>query len=163
MNRILRSLLATVLIMGLARPLPAFASDNMPAAIKFKDIQVLDLKTAAQIALAENPTIAIAQARVEQARQLVNQARSAYWPRLDMAVSGSRVKLSETDYQSQSAMYQSIFGPGYSVEDPQAYYQAGLTASWILFDGFARKFSVAAASYGVRPARPGKYFHCQSR
>ena len=142
-------LTAVLLIWGLAgQPLSALGAESARGTVDLAQIQVLDLATAAKIALAENPSLAAAQARVEQAQEALKQARSAYWPRLDLAASGSRVKLSDTAHDSQLAMYQALYGPGATIDDPEEYYQAGLTASWVLFDGFARKFSVAAASYG---------------
>ena len=138
---------ALILASGLGWHMSVWAADTMPPAINLEEIKVLDLATAAKIALARNPSLAAAQARVEQAREVVSQARSAYWPRLDLDASGSRVELSETDHQSQVALNQAL-GLGSSIDDPEEYYRAGLTASWVLFDGFARKFSVAAATYG---------------
>ncbi len=156
MNRLLCSLLATALVMGVGWPVTTLAGDAMPATIKLEEIQILDLDTAAKIAVSENPSLAVAQARVEQAREAVNQARATYWPRLDLTVSGTRVELSDTDHQSQSAMYQALFGPGYAIDDPQENYRAGLTASWVLFDGFARKFNLAAASYAEQSSAAGR-------
>jgi outer membrane protein len=146
MNRMKCFLLSTFLVvMGLGWPGLASAADSTPGKIDLDTIQVLDLDTAARIAVAENPTLAVAQARVDQAREALNQARSAYWPRLDLTASGTRVELSDTAHQSQSALYQAV---GATVENPQDYYRAGLAASWVLFDGFARNFNVAAATYG---------------
>ena len=44
------------------------------------DVQELDLQTAQEIALADNPSLAAAAERVEQARQRIEQARALYWP-----------------------------------------------------------------------------------
>jgi TolC family type I secretion outer membrane protein len=128
----------------------AWAAESMPGKIDLENVQVLDLATAARIAVADNPTLAVAQARVEQARQALNQARAAYWPRVDLAASGTRLTLSDKDYQTQSTLYGSYYQTYYgkSYDQSQDYYKASLTASWLLFDGFARKFNVAAATYG---------------
>lgn len=146
MNRMVCFLSAIVLtVAGYGWCGSALAAEAGPGKIDLEQIKVLDLATAAKIALAENPTLAVAQARVEQAREAVNQARSAYWPRFDLIASGSRVDLSDSELESQQALYQ-LFGV--TVKDPEDYYRASLTASWVLFDGFARKFNVAAATYG---------------
>ncbi len=148
MNRLGFYLSAIVLaVTGFGWQGPA-AAETMPAKVDLEKIQVLDLATAARIAVAENPSLAVAQSRVEQAREAINQARAAYWPRLDLNASGTRVEMSDTAHQSQAAMYQALYGAGTTIEDPQDYYRAGLAASWVLFDGFARKFNVAAATYG---------------
>lgn len=118
-----------------------------------KQIDVLDLPTAVAIALAENPDLQTARARVLQARQAVEEARSAYWPRLDATASGARVSLSDRDLQTQqqtAAFFNS------SIEDPQEYYSASLSASWLLFDGFARKFNLAGAKYAEQATEAGR-------
>ncbi|MCP4748129.1 MAG: TolC family protein [Desulfobacteraceae bacterium] len=112
-----------------------------------ENITELDLKTAAQIALKKSPTLAAAQARLEQARLAVKQAWAAYWPSLDAKFSGSQVEMSKNDYEYQSALA-GLFGS--SLDNPQMHYEAGLTASWLLFDGFARKFSKLAAEQGEK-------------
>jgi TolC family type I secretion outer membrane protein len=149
MNRMACFLLTMVLsVTGFGWQGPVWA-EPVSARIDLEQVQVLDLATASKIALAENPTLDVAQARLDQAREALNQARAAYWPRLDLSASGTRVELSDTAYQSQSALYRAL---GTTVEDPQDYYRAGLAANWVLFDGFARKFNVAAATYGEQSA-----------
>jgi outer membrane protein len=120
----------------------AMAQDR--TAGRLAQIEVLDLATAARIALAENPSLAAAQARIEQAREIVQQARAAYWPRLDASASASRVDLARNSTQLQT---QRLF-PGLEIDNPQDYYGAGVAASWVLFDGFARQFRLAQARYG---------------
>ncbi len=132
---------------------PASAAEPMPAKIDLAKIQVLDLETATRIATAENPTLAEAQARVVQARQVLNQARAAYWPQVDFNASRTQVDQSNTAYDSQAALYRAF---GQSVTDPQDYYRAGLSAKWLLFDGFARKFNVAAARHSAQSAEAGQ-------
>lgn len=152
-------------VMGIGVHGAARAAEDAPGRIDLQNIQVLDLATAARMAVADNPTLASARARVEQAREALNQARAAYWPRVDLAASGTRVDLSDRDYQSQTAVYQSLAGinqtlglsydePGF--DNPEDYYRAGLTASWVLFNGFARKFNVAAAGYGAQAAEAAR-------
>ena len=107
---------------------------------------VLDLETAVAASLTANPGLDAAMERVRQAKARVNQARATYWPWLDATASGSRVKLSENTYQENLATAR-FFNPAATVEDPQEYYNADLTASWTLFDGFERKFANLAARY----------------
>jgi TolC family type I secretion outer membrane protein len=115
--------------------------------VDWKRISTLDLETAVEIALAGNPGIGAAAARVHQARALVDQARSTYWPRLDANGTGARVTLSDTVHQENLALAR-IYNSNATIDDPEDYYTADLTASWTLFDGFDRKFSNAAARYG---------------
>lgn len=151
MNRTGCLLLAIFLgVMGTGMYGAAWAAETMPGKIDLEKIQVLDLATAAKIAVADNPTLSAARARVEQAREVLNQARSAYWPRVDLTASGTRVTTSDTEFQGQSTFYDVIYQASYGTSYDQTldYYKAGLAASWVLFDGFARKFSTAAAAYG---------------
>lgn len=117
-------------------------------ALDIKTIKVLKLDTALKIALVESPTLEAAAQRVEQARQLVNQARGAYWPNLVANGSVNRVKQSENYYQTNLATARAI-NPLATLNNPEDYYAAGLAASWTLFDGFQRHFTNAAAKYGA--------------
>lgn len=110
-------------------------------------ISTLDLKTAVEIALAGNPGLEASAARVRQAKAQVDQARATYWPRLDVNASGSRVDLSENADQQNLALAR-LLNPAAANKDPLDYYNADLTASWTLFDGFERKFSNASARFG---------------
>jgi len=110
-------------------------------------VSTLDLETAVEIALAGNPGLEAAAARVRQAKAQVDQARSTYWPRLDANAAGARVELSENTYQQNLAAAR-LVNPAASFDDPQDYYNADLIASWTLFDGFERQFSNDAARYG---------------
>lgn len=102
-----------------------------------KSAPVLELVEAQRMALSENPTLAAALDRVRQARARVDQARSAYWPRLDASASAAQVWYGE----APAAML--------GADDSQDIYTAGLTAAWTLFDGFERKFRIMSARYGA--------------
>jgi len=115
--------------------------------IDWTTIDELDLKTAARIALADNPTLAAAAARIRQAVERMNQAEADYWPRLDLTASGARVWQSDNDLETNRAMAR-LFDPAAEVDDPEDRYHTGLVASWKVFDGFARKFANASARYG---------------
>lgn len=108
-------------------------------------ITTLDLKTAQRIALAANPTMDTAMARVEQAKARVDQAMATWWPSLDVVGNGNRVKMSDTEYERTQALY-SLYGQ--SVDQTIENYALGLQASWTLFDGFYRSFSQQQAKYG---------------
>jgi hypothetical protein len=66
-----------ILCLGLlVQPLWAGAAESQPTVAALDRIEVLDLKTATRIALSENPSLAAARARVEQAGQIVKQAQA---------------------------------------------------------------------------------------
>ena len=118
-------------------------------AVDWDAIETLDMQTAVAVALAGNPDIGAAVERVHQAKARVDQARSMYWPRLDTNVTAARVELSKEVYNENltTARY---FNPNATIDDPEDYYNAGLTASWTLFDGFERKFTNLSARYGEK-------------
>lgn len=164
MNRIMyrfgiQFLLMALIIPAVAWYAPALAQPPAGDTAKLEDLEVLNLETAARIALADNPSLKAALERVIQAREAVWQARSAYWPRLDLAGSGARVTLSDTAYDtqlSQAQLLRRIGGPPANIEETEDYYKAGLTASWILFDGFYRRFNLAAAKSGEQSSQAAR-------
>jgi outer membrane protein TolC len=111
-------------------------------------LEALELDTAIAIALAENPTLSAARDRVRQARARLTQVRSSYWPRLDATASGSRVSLADRTLEQQLAQAR-FFNPAATIEDPEEFYRVGLSATWLLFNGFERKWSHAAARTGI--------------
>ena len=115
--------------------------------VDWAGMSILDLDMAVTIALKGNPGLEASAARVRQAKAQVDQARAAFWPRLDANASGARVELSENAYRQNLASAR-LLNPAAAIEDSEDYYNADLTASWTLFDGFERKFSNASARYG---------------
>jgi len=115
--------------------------------IEWAEIPILNLGTTVKIAMMGNPGLEAAIARVRQAQAQVDQARSTYWPRLDASASGARVELSQNAYEQNLAAAR-IVDPNIALKNPDEYYLADLTASWILFNGFERKFTNVAAKYG---------------
>lgn len=102
-------------------------------------IKVLDLKTAQRIAIKDNPSLDAARERVIQAKRQLIQAWGAYLPRID--ASGSRIRsiMSENDYLPFT---------GTGADDTTDIYNAGISASWTLFNGFQREYSHASARHG---------------
>jgi outer membrane protein TolC len=113
--------------------------------------RVLDLEAACRLALAANPSLEAAAARVEAAAQRVRQAQSSYFPRLDAAAGLTRMDMAENDYQTTLAQTR-FFNPAATLPNPEDVYQAELTARWTVFDGFQRRFALLAARHGARAA-----------
>ncbi len=134
---------------GIIGPLAASAqeSPDTKTPVDWSAITTMDLQTTVSIALAGNPGIEAAVQRVHQAKARVDQARSTYWPRLDANASGARVETSKNTYDGNLATAR-YFNPNATIDNPDEYYSADLTASWTLFNGFERKFSNLAAKYG---------------
>lgn len=104
---------------------------TLPAFLSAQN-EFLTLEKAWEIALRENPSEEIALARLEQAEARYRQARSRYQPQVGATASGSRVEYSATDIQR--------FPPGFS--DSADLYDAGLQASWLIWDSGVRKNTI---------------------
>ncbi|MCL4693190.1 MAG: TolC family protein [Candidatus Hydrogenedentes bacterium] len=178
---------------------------------------ILDLPLAEQIAIADNPSLKAAVARVQQAKARVRQAVAAWYPQLDLLASATNTWLSERDYlnarraasdglwsqwalgtqarlQGQivsnfsqvlngvtslvlpntgtgqagqqgfgasspaltnAQIFQDLLDTSLlsiksrgSVDDSFENYNISLIASWVMFNGFERKFAIAEAKYG---------------
>jgi len=114
--------------------------------IDWTTMEELNLKAAARIALAGNPTLAAAAARVRQAVERMNQAKADYWPRLDLTASRASVWQSDNDLKVNEAMAR-LSDSTAVLDDPENYYTTGIAASLKIFDGFARKFANASARH----------------
>ena len=106
-------------------------------------VELLDVETAQQIALQDNPNIGAAQARLEQAKAALQQAAAADKPSVDASASTGLGRYADTTYDSVR------LGDS-SADQNYAAGSLGLQASWLLFDGYARKFQQEQARYGVQ-------------
>jgi outer membrane protein TolC len=112
--------------------------------IDWNNIKVLDLDTAKQIAFAANPSLEAAEMRVRQAQERVKQTRALYYPRFDLTASASRIRLSDNAYQAISQSGR---------DNPENRYKTGMTANWVLFNGFERRFTHDGALIGEKESR----------
>ncbi len=104
---------------------------QLPARVILHRWSLADVKG---IALKQNPSLQAAMQRVEAAAASVELARAAYYPRLDLVAGATRV--------------QETAGRGMPSGAPFTMFSGGAEVSWVVFDGFRRKFSVLAAHYG---------------
>lgn len=147
----IRTIRVTLLGIATLLAVPAHA-ESLP--------QTLTLEEARIIALERNPNLLAAGERVEQARARLKQAVSAYLPGVTSSVTASFTEISDNDEDAaranaafQTALQQAILPPGspitpFGVDDTIERYQANVTASYLLFDGFARKFQTRLARKG---------------
>ena len=142
----MRLLLLIVLSLLCAGTTPA--EETKPVA-DLTGITVLDKPTAQAIALAGNPDMAAAEARIEQARARVRQATAAWWPNLDLTGRVAKERLSDTRYDYNRAIAALLGGAADRSTDSSS---AGLQATWVLFDGFYRHFKEQQANYDEQSA-----------
>jgi outer membrane protein TolC len=103
--------------------------------------KTIDLQEAQRIALQGNPSIGAAQARIEQAKAKVRQAEAAWQPSVDAIGSFG------LSYKVDSGAVSDSTGKNS---------QIGLQASWLLFDGYARKFQELQAKHSESASVEGK-------
>lgn len=98
---------------------------------------VLDLHDVQRIALQENPSLSAAATRIDQATARIKQARSLYFPQVNSSISATFTDLGDNIVRQ--------LPPG--ADDTVEQYNANLEATWLIFDGFGRKFRNAVAKY----------------
>ena len=131
---------------------PVRAGGEGTAAADLAAVRELDMRTAQAIALAANPNMAAAATRVEQARARVEQAAAAWWPSLDLSGGGARQRLAENGTRFDPALAALMAG---STDRTLELYNANLQATWVLFDGFYRRFKRLQAEYDEQSAAAG--------
>lgn len=123
----LAALALTAVAADKTKIIPPDTTSTAPAKLK------LTLDEAKTIALNDNPSLAVTKARIEAALAAVAQAKAAFWPKLDFAASVTRLRDMATrpdkDYDNKTL---------YNIE---------ADASWLIFDGFQRKYALLTAEY----------------
>ncbi len=99
----------------------------------------LSLEKAISMTLAGNPGMGQARERINQAKALLTQARSAWLPRI--SVQGSAM--------AQQAAVQPDWRPDLRISESLNTYKGSIQGSLLLFDGFARTLRVSGAAHGV--------------
>lgn len=133
-----RDLTGTKALRTILGALLATASFAAAASTNLTDMTELSLAAATRIARDANPSLAAAAARVTQARARLHQARSQYYPSITGSASALHVDAADATYR-----------PELGLDDPARYYRTEVSAMWVLFDGFARRFTVALARLGA--------------
>ncbi|MCC5850069.1 MAG: TolC family protein [Verrucomicrobia bacterium] len=105
-------------------------------------VRGLTLEEALEAALRDNPSEAIALARLQQAEARYQQSRAAYRPRISLEAGGTHIRYSDTE----AAMI-----PGMPESTEQ--FNAGVQARWLLYDGGERRGRLGTAEAGEEAAR----------
>jgi outer membrane protein len=94
--------------------------------------QKLSLYVAKKMAIKGNPSIAAAGQRIHRAKAIIEQAQAAFSPTLN----------------ARGGIAHQHLSPGTSFRTGQTdTYNAGLSASWLIYDGLIRRHQLLAASY----------------
>ncbi len=117
----------------------SFQTDE--AFVDLSEITHLDLATAQKIALKGNPSLAAAKARILQAQARVRQAVASYLPTFNATAAVTHLQLSNNEFK-RNLLSARLLDPQAHIDDPEDYYDAGISARWLLFDGFAREYTV---------------------
>ena len=123
------------------------AKNNLFDSTELDGRDILDLKTAQQIAVNDNPSLDAARERVIQAKKQLIQARGAYFPSITATGSGIRSIMSDNDYAAIAAT---------GADDTTDIYNPAISASWTLFNGFQREYNHMSARYGKKSSIESK-------
>jgi outer membrane protein TolC len=99
----------------------------------------LTLAEARRIALKNNPGVARALKSIEVAQAVLQQARSLWYPGLAINAGYNRMDVSIQPEWAPNMRYKDSFNDSF----------ANIQASWLIFDGFARRANILASKYGV--------------
>jgi len=99
----------------------------------------LTLAEARRVALENNPGIARALKNIEVAQAVLQQARSLWYPGLSIGAGYNRMDVSVQPEWAPNLRYKDSFNDS----------SANIQASWLVFDGFARRANILASKYGV--------------
>jgi outer membrane protein TolC len=127
------------------RHLDRFEAVTLPAADAALPTP-LTLADAQRIAIRHNPGLAAVGERVAQASAQVRQAVASYWPTAVFDGAGSRNALSDRRLEAERLL----------IPDQEAStteFTARVAGAWLLFDGFNREYTVAAARHGRSESR----------
>jgi len=108
--------------------------------------EVLTLKEAHRIALADSPSLKAAEARLEQAEAVMKQSRSEYLPTLDTTLTANQRRLSDEEIEQGEQTAQTF---GVDFEETIETYTGNVSLRYTIFDGFGRKFRNANARLGA--------------
>ena len=137
-----------VLLLAAAFAVPAAAKNVRDE--KRSGRPVLTTETALELACANNPSLAAAEARIEQARQQIAQARADKLPKLYAALAGAwqgeEGKVPAVTVDSKTGQ---IFS-GYALNSFEEAYQAAIGVQWLLFSSGAVENTIAARTMAVR-------------
>ncbi|OON88799.1 TolC family protein [Pyramidobacter sp. YE332] len=130
---------------------PAAAKDGR--ASKRPERPVLTTETALELACANNPSLAAAEARIEQARQQLAQARADKLPKLYAALAGAwqgeEGKVPAVVTVDPKSDPPKVFS-GYALNSFEEAYQAALGVQWLLFSSGAVENTIAARTMAFR-------------
>lgn len=174
-----------------AASLEAVSESSAPVASRVPAVESerLTLRQAQEIALRENPSLGAVGLRVEQARQRIIQARSAYFPQASLDYTASRTELPDNTVNSLRAQAWLNIGPNaarssafliggapslLTVGSTTAYtlgqgirtalnvptevesFEVSLQLSYLVFDGFAREYTLRAAKLVEQESEAGR-------
>ena len=105
----------------------------------------MTLDLAFEKALSSNPGVKAITQRINQSRERIIQARAAYYPRISMDGSVTRIESSDND-----------MAVGFVSQQSQEYYGGSVSAKWVIFSGFSRRYNVQAALLGQDLEKAGQ-------
>lgn len=97
--------------------------------------RVITLDQAFDIGLKNNPSIEAAKIRIKQAEESIKEVKASWFPSMEAVSSVTRKEISDNSLAAAPA----------GTDKSEELYSTGLSASWIVFAGFERKYQCMAA------------------
>ena len=120
--------------------------------LKNDTVYILKFIDAGRIALKNSPDIDIAKERILQAKEAYKIVMAGYYPDLAINCAAVNNRVSDVMHEKNKALA-SLSGGG--IDNPEMSYNAGISMSWILFNGFGRKYNSAKRASAISMSQYG--------
>ena len=105
----------------------------------------LTLERACEITLKNNPGMGQAKERIEGAKAILRQAKSAWKPTISSTAGATAIQATVVPDWAQSVRADEAFNE----------FSAGIQMAWLLFDGFSREANILASTHAIEQSRQG--------
>ena len=105
----------------------------------------LTLERACEITLKNNPGMGQAKERIEGAKAVLRQAKSAWKPTITGSAGATAIQATVVPDWAQTVRADEAFNE----------FSAGIQMAWLLFDGFSREANILASTHAIEQSRQG--------
>jgi outer membrane protein TolC len=116
----------------------------------------LTVPAAVELAVVRNPDVAMAAARILAARAAVDEARSAWYPKLGLSLGYTHTNDPVLVFMSRLRQRQLEFGGDFNEPGDHGNLRASAELSWLVWDGGRREAGEDLARIGVRREEAGR-------
>ena len=107
----------------------------------------LTLERACEITLKNNPGMGQAKERIEGAKAVLRQAKSAWKPTISSSAGATAIQATVQPDWAQTIRTDEAFNE----------FSASIQMTWLLFDGFSREANILASTHAIEQSRQGRH------